>query len=281
MEQNFIKSPLNYTGGKYKLLSQLTPLFPKEINTFCEPFAGGFNVSLNINANQYILNDSCKELMDLWDYFYNVNIEDFLKEIQRHIALYDLSITNVDAYNKLRNDRNTLKDNHLLFFLLICYGFNHQIRFNGNGDFNIPFGKDRSSYNKNIEMNLIKTLQRLQSYKEVQFLNQDFRTLDYSKLTTNDFVYVDPPYLITMATYNALWGEQEEKDLLNLLTKLDKQGVKFGLSNVLEHNGKENKLLKEWAQDYNVIDLTMTYENSNYHKKNKQNTSKEVYICNY
>lgn len=27
---NYIQSPLNYTGGKYKLLNQLIPLFPKK-----------------------------------------------------------------------------------------------------------------------------------------------------------------------------------------------------------------------------------------------------------
>lgn len=27
---NYIKCPLNYTGNKYKLLSQILPLFPKK-----------------------------------------------------------------------------------------------------------------------------------------------------------------------------------------------------------------------------------------------------------
>lgn len=41
---NFVKSPLNYTGGKSKLLPQLLNRFPKNIVTFVDIFGGGFNV---------------------------------------------------------------------------------------------------------------------------------------------------------------------------------------------------------------------------------------------
>lgn len=34
MEHKFIKSPLNYVGGKFKLLPQIIPLFPTNINRF-------------------------------------------------------------------------------------------------------------------------------------------------------------------------------------------------------------------------------------------------------
>ena len=39
---DLIKSPLNYTGGKFKLLPQILPLFPDNIDTFVDLFAGGF-----------------------------------------------------------------------------------------------------------------------------------------------------------------------------------------------------------------------------------------------
>ena len=52
-----IQSPLNYTGGKYKLLPQILPLFPEEINTFVDLFTGGCNVAVNVNANKIIAND--------------------------------------------------------------------------------------------------------------------------------------------------------------------------------------------------------------------------------
>ena len=44
IKNEVIKSPLNYIGGKYKILPQILPLFPKNIDTFIDLFAGGCNV---------------------------------------------------------------------------------------------------------------------------------------------------------------------------------------------------------------------------------------------
>ena len=62
---NLVKSPLNYTGGKYKLLPQLLPLFPKDINTFVDLFTGGVNVAVNVNAKNIISNDYMKQIIHL------------------------------------------------------------------------------------------------------------------------------------------------------------------------------------------------------------------------
>ena len=54
---NFVKSPLNYTGGKFKLLPKIIPLFPSKIDTFYDLFGGGFNVGINVVANKIVYND--------------------------------------------------------------------------------------------------------------------------------------------------------------------------------------------------------------------------------
>ena len=56
-KEELIKSPLNYVGGKYKLLPQILPYIPDNINTFVDLFTGGCNVGININANKIICND--------------------------------------------------------------------------------------------------------------------------------------------------------------------------------------------------------------------------------
>ena len=63
---NYIKSPMNYIGGKYKLLPQILPLFPKSINTFVDLFCGGLDVSLNVNADRVIANDNLSQLIDIY-----------------------------------------------------------------------------------------------------------------------------------------------------------------------------------------------------------------------
>ena len=64
----YIKSPLNYTGGKYKLLNSLFDIFPNNINTFVDLFAGGFNVGINVNANKIICNDQINYLIELYEF---------------------------------------------------------------------------------------------------------------------------------------------------------------------------------------------------------------------
>ena len=53
-----IESPLNYTGGKYKLLPQILPYFPKNIDRFVDIFCGGCNVGCNVKANSIVFNDN-------------------------------------------------------------------------------------------------------------------------------------------------------------------------------------------------------------------------------
>lgn len=112
----------------------------------------------------------------------------------------------------------------------------------------------------------------------------DFAKADLSALTKDDFVYCDPPYLITCATYNEQdgWNETKEQELLELLDTLNERGVKFALSNVFENKGKSNDKLKVWAEQYNVHYLNHTYGNCNYHAKDKaSNSTVEVLITNY
>ena len=54
-----IQSPLNYTGGKYRLLPQILPLFPGHVGTFVDLFCGGCNVGVNVEADVHFYNDSC------------------------------------------------------------------------------------------------------------------------------------------------------------------------------------------------------------------------------
>jgi len=98
---------------------------------------------------------------------------------------------------------------------------------------------------------------------------------------------VDPPYLITCATYNEQggWGEKDEKDLLSFLDELSDRNVRFALSNVLRSKGKENSILIEWieknAEKYKAIQLNYSYSNSNYQTKDKSSVTEEVLITNY
>ena len=278
--EKYIKSPLNYTGGKYKLLNQILPLFPEDINTFVDLFTGGCNVAINVNANRIIANDLCSEVISVYEGIQNGTTEENIRMIEETINEYNLSKENKEGYLELRNYYNEGNKDWYIFYTLIAYAFNNQIRFNKKGEFNIPFGKDRSDFNPALKQKFRDFSDAIHN-KNIKFTNYDFRKLSVDKLKENDFVYLDPPYLITDATYNMGWNEEAEKDLLSLCDRLNEKGIKFAISNVLEHNGSKNEILIEWSKKYNINYLNYNYSNCNYHKKDNGHKSVEVLITNY
>ncbi len=304
-KKEVIPSALNYTGGKYKLLPQILPLFPQDADQVVDLFCGGCNVGINVNCNKILFNDSNEYLMGLLDTFRRLTKEDIFEWIYQAIDSYGLSLVskrgydfyncestkglgeyNRRGYNKLREDFNkkTIKDDeyYLMLYLLIVYSFNNQLRFNRKGEFNLPVGK--RDFNSKMQGKLEKFIDRVKC-GDYRFTTDDFRNVSMDGYTEKSFFYADPPYLITCATYNeqAGWTEKDEKDLLKYLNELDTRGIRFALSNVIESKGKKNKILSDWIEQneqYKVIPLNYSYTNSNYHTK-KDGITREVLVVNY
>ena len=285
-EQKYIKSPLNYMGGKYRILDSIIPIMSKRhARTFYDVFAGGFNVGINANSGRVVCNDQIVFLIDMYKCFESRSFEQLKNDVEGRIAEFSLSKTNSEGYNALRSRYNETGD-ILDLFVLTCFSFNHQIRFNSKHKFNTPFGKDRSSYNSSIERNLKRFVAALQS-KDVEYMTKDFRDIDYGSMTAEDMAYFDPPYLISTGAYNdgkrgfMDWGETEERDLLSILDDLDGRGVPFALSNVMHNKGLSNELLIEWADRYSVHYVDNTFTNCSYHYKDRTSKTVEVLITNF
>lgn len=301
----FAKSPLNYVGGKYKLLNQLTKKFPSEVNTFVDYFCGGGNVGVNIEAKKVIAVDKEKYLINVLNIFKNYSYTEIIDKLDSIIEKYKLSNTYINGYNyykcdsssglgsynkekylKLRNDYNKMKEENdektFKFLVLIIYGFNHQIRFNSSREFNMPVGK--RDFNGSIRKNLLAFCEKIKN-KNIEFIGEDFKEYKIDNLTSKDFCYFDPPYFLGDASYNENnnWTEKDEKDLLKYIDKLNEKKIRFALSNVTQHRGEKNNILIEWAIEnkYNINYLDYNYNNSNYHSKSKNNITKEVLITNY
>lgn len=305
-----IQSPLNYTGGKYKLLPQILPLFPPHPRLFVDLFCGGCNVGLNVPSDRVIYNDLNRELLGLYETLKELEAQTILRRVYEIIGEYGLSLVsrygysyygcdssrglgnyNREGYLRLREDYNRLRReglydscSRIMLYVLIVYSFNNQIRFNARGEFNLPVGK--RDFNRRMEEKLMAFLARIRQ-QDCAFTCQDFRTFDTSALTGQDFVYADPPYLITCATYNEKggWNEELERELLAFLDRLHAQGVPFALSNVLRSKGRENGILLQWLKDrrglYRPVPLRYSYANSNYQTKDRTSSSEEVLIVNY
>lgn len=301
MNKKIKRSPMFYVGDKYKLMNQLVNLFPDKVNHYYEPFVGGGTVFLNIEAKKYFLNDIDKHLVGIHKFLISSakNPNDFFKDVEKIIHRYKLSHSfkkdvvpdslkkefkktyyarfNKDGYEKLRIHVNKNKKNDpLILYILLIYGFNRMLRFNGGGKFNLPVGN--VDFNRNVISALNHYFDFVQD-KKIQITSQDFRKFfekkDYGK---GDFVYLDPPYLIAASEYNKLWNESSESALLKFADELNRRGVKFALSNVTHYNGSKNDLLLEWMKKYNVHDIKSNY--ISYHNNAKKKI-KEVLITNY
>ena len=277
-----IKSPMNYTGGKFKLLPQIMPLFPKEIDTFVDLFAGGLNVAINVGANKIIANEICEPIIDIYQNIKNIGALESYNKIISLIDEYSLSKTNTEGYLKLRDYYNKENRSWEVLYTLILYSFNNQFRFNKKNEFNMPFGKNRSSFNPSLQ-NKFKIFATALENKNIEFSNKSFIDFDYTNLSSKDLVYLDPPYLLGCASYNENggWTKEMEVELLKYCDKLNNHGVKFALSNVLLHKGQEHTLLKNWSKKYNIHYLSYDYNNCNYQANNQEFDTLEVLITNY
>lgn len=299
-KKNIMRSPFFYVGDKYKLMHQIKDLIPKNVSQYIEPFVGGGSSAINSLGREYILNDIDEyviklheelikyannpdvlfdKLFKLIDHyglscsFRGIVVPDELKK--QHVKTYYAKY-NKEAYNKMRDDFNETKEITLLYLLLI-YGFNHMIRFNGSGKFNLPVGN--VDFNKNVYKALNDYLDFMRN-NQVKFYNKDYREFLLSlEIDKNAYVFLDPPYLISMSEYNKLWNEEKEKELCTFLDELNNRGVKFGITNLIAHKGKENTTFKEWSTKYIVHPIASNYISFNDNTIKKD--SIEVFVTNY
>lgn len=176
-----------------------------------------------------------------------INVPDSLKK--QYVKTY-YSVYNKNAYNRLKKDYNKDKDILKLYVLLI-YGFNHMIRFNRAGEFNLPVGN--VDFNANV-YKALKDYVNLSSRNNYIFFNKDFREfLNNVCIDKNTFVYCDPPYLISNSEYNKNWREDEEIELCRVLDELNEKNVYFGITNLINHKGVQNTIFKDWSKSIKYI----------------------------
>ena len=301
MKQGVHRSPLFYVGDKYKLITEIKTHFPDNIGRLIEPFVGGGSVFMNVDANEFLLNDIDSFVIAIHKMLcsYVDREEEFFKEFFDIVKKYNLSLSykentvpkelkesfpktyfakyNKQAYSQLRDDFNKGgKQDIMQLYALLIYGFNRMLRFNKKGDFNLPVGN--VDFNQNT-YNAIVDYFTLLKEKNTVWHNDDFRVflnnIDYRE---DDLIYLDPPYLITFSEYNKLWNEETERELLNLLDDLNKRDIKFAISNVTHYKGKVNNLFLEWSKKFNSFPIKSNYISFN---DNTVKNFNEVLVTNF
>ena len=301
MKNGIVRSPLFYVGDKYKLMEEIGKYIPKQISRFVEPFVGGGSVFMNVEADEFLLNDIDANIIAIHKMLcgYASDRQEFYKQVDTIVEQYCLSCSykkdivpselkkefvktyyarfNKLGYERMRSDYNKSSERSVfMLYMLLIYGFNRMIRFNRSGDFNLPVG------NVDLNQNTIKALNDyfyLTTVKNPQWFNLDFEIfIDRLDLSASDLVYLDPPYLITFSEYNKYWNEETEKRLLSMLNRLNDKGIRFAISNVTRYKGKVNQLFLDWSQNYHSHSIKSNY--ISYHD-NTNKTFTEILVTNY
>ena len=304
IKPSFYRSPFFYVGDKYKLLPSILPNFPNKIKQFVEPFVGGGSVMLNVMAEKYLMNDIDSNMIALHKHLCTQSIRssEWFDEIGAMIESYNLSRSykedivpdvlkkefvktyfakfNKNSYCRLRADYNNSsregKEDLDRLYLLLIYGFNRMLRYNAKGDFNLPVGN--VDFNSNVK-EALEGYFNVVSKRNIEFYNMRFEDF-FGRITLskNDFVYLDPPYLITESEYNKIWKESDDERLMKLLDELNVNGIPFAISNVTHYRGRVNEQFMEWSRKYKTISIKSNY--INYHD-NSEKYIKEVLVVNY
>lgn len=284
---NLINTPFNYAGNKFNLLPQLFSKFPKDINNFYDAFVGSGSVFINVDAKKYHINDIISSLI----YFLSLlkvtankdsaeKLFETLYRIQTENGLDKNNPNFKENYNKFRDKYNQIKDGKsklesgLYFYILLCTCHNNLVRFNKSMGFNQTFG-DRL-FNSAMEEKMKNFIYKMKDM-DINFNSTEFYKFIPKEFDVNDFVYFDPPYLISEAGYNAFWDLDRERRTYTVLDQISTK-VKWGLSNILTHKGNTNLILKDWMSKYNVHYLDYNYLKVS---KRKMTDTVEIFVTNY
>ena len=264
---------INYTGNKQKLLGTLLDLFPDTCDRFIDACCGGLSVSMSVPYQRIVSNDIEDRLIEIYKTLEAVGEELSFSEVLNYIGAFDLDNQNKDGYLELREYYNQEDRSAFVLLTLLYHSFSNQIRFSPDGGFNMAFG--RRTFNSSLQSKLRLFFQFLEA-KRPEFTSMSYKEIE---VLPTDFLYIDPPYLITDATYNSFWSPEEDKAMMEWLDSLP---CKWGMSNVFHHRGKSNPQLIEWSAKHNTHILSgVGYVSGAHDSDSRPSKTTEVHICNY
>lgn len=250
LAKNKLVAPVvKWVGGKRQLLEVITPLLPKRITSYCEPFLGGGAVLFSVQPKKAIVNDLNKELITTYEVIRD-DVESLIVSLKKHenTPEYFYALRDLDRNKEFYMDMDKIeKASRLLYLNKTC--FNGLFRVNSSGEFNSPFG-----YYKNpniVNDSVLRAVNKYFNANKIEFYSEDFsETLQ--RVSKGSFVYLDPPYDPVSDTANFTgynkggFDRSEQIRLKECCDELTSRGIKFMLSN------SATSFIKELYKDYNI-----------------------------
>ena len=195
---------IKWSGSKRSQANDIISYFPKEIDTYYEPFCGGCSVlrallESDIKVNKYVCSDvniTLVSLLMMIKAYPNTVLKEYRKLWEELNSIEDTN-KQKEFYEKIR-DKFNKERNPLDFMFLNRTCFNGLIRYNQKGEFNSPFHINRGGINPDRFEKIVNEWSKLLNENNVEIKMLTYRWI---KPTENDFLYLDPPYANTKGMY--------------------------------------------------------------------------------
>lgn len=185
---------LKWAGGKYSLVDEIRRYLPEGVRLI-EPFAGAGTVFLNTDYDEYFLSDINIDLINLYK-IVKREPERFVNDAK---VLFSPKFNNSEAFYRIRLEFNQSMDpdpypRAVKFLYLNRHCYNGLCRYNSLGEFNVPFGRHKTPYFPQIELEFFaKRAARATFYCEPYAQSM-------MRATKGSVIYCDPPYVPLSAT---------------------------------------------------------------------------------
>lgn len=212
---------IKWSGSKRSQAENIISYFPKEIDTYYEPFCGGASVlrrllSSDIKVKQYVCSDLNKDLINLWNEIINNprQVAFHYKKLWNELNKDDDKERKKHYFYTVR-DRYNKEHNPLDFMFIMRTTTNGMPRYNRNGEFNNSFHVTRNGIIPDKLEKIVYEWSGLLNEKNVVFKSCSYEEI---KAKENDFVYLDPPYTNTKGMYYGVIDYKKFWDWLRTLS---------------------------------------------------------------
>jgi DNA adenine methylase len=229
--------PIPYQGSKRALAPRICSLFPQNVNTLYEPFAGSAAITLYAAtyglADRFVIGDGYAPLIDLWELIIN----DPRKLSDRYTSIWSAQFdVGVDHFNQVRGEFNESKDPVLLLYL-VARCVKNAVRFNRRGNFTQSVDKRRTGMQPDRVTRTVHAVSRLLKGRVTLFRG------DFQECCTNagpvDLIYMDPPYQGTTYGRDKRYASGLDREsLIDALCDFDMRAVPYVLSYDGQHGEK-------------------------------------------
>lgn len=281
MSNKIIVPPIKSQGIKTKLVPWIMDVakIAQPTGKWIEPFLGTGVVAFNSGFNEAILNDINPHIIN----FYKGVQENSITPSEVKCFLEQenekLSTAEENGYVYFRQVRDRFNENFAPLDLLFLSraGFNGMMRFNGKGNWNIPFCKKPNRFAQPYTTKIVNQVKNVKSVitEKWSFTNKSFADI-IPLANKGDLIYCDPPYYGRYVDYYNGWTKDDEELLFHLLCETK---AKFILSTWHHNDWRENEMIGKFWKKFNLVTKDHFYHSGG--NIENRRTIVEALVCNF